>query len=316
MKVISKTPNIPYSNKTHTKHSQQFESHEPKARIINFYNINQNKFLNKTQQITKNLKVNDIKKVYDTSMKLNHIVIKDKHDLMLEEDLKIYKAEVEKRFKNSEVNSTYKFPRKEVEKESYINSEENKMISIYDNKKSLVIPKKTQSLERNHRRLKVSSYLSSILQHFLNDINHSKISFCNVKKTDTNKEPKTSLGIYTLKIKKVNKRNKLQRQCVSHSEESKAEERSKINSFIEVPAKNNVRRHMRTQTYSSKEVIKPIKDHKYKKNVTKEYSNKFTEQRGHNVDSHLTTKPSLVGYKRGRKKLATTMNMTKYLSKV
>eukprot|EP00826_Nyctotherus_ovalis_P058346 TRINITY_DN8007_c0_g1_i17.p2 TRINITY_DN8007_c0_g1~~TRINITY_DN8007_c0_g1_i17.p2 ORF type:complete len:354 (-),score=38.56 TRINITY_DN8007_c0_g1_i17:128-1189(-) len=348
MKIINYQSKTPFStsSKAHKKSSQDAEPHKFPINILNLYNTTKNNFLNKTRKIENNAQmniINGVKKVCNTSMKLSCANVKDKHEQMIEEDFKRYVEEVEKRFRKSETNGVYAFPRKGKESaaESYVSSAENRVVSIYeDNAHSGVntAAKKARSQERNPRSLKTNSNLCSILHSLLakgdqrkKPKSYSKMSFYNTQAIDFNRLPKTTIGIYAgdnYKIQGVRFCSKPQRQYTFHSEESKANEQAKANhSFIEISGKSvtrNVRGHTRTHTYNNREIkgyyklaseFRPVKDAKHQKSKTgsnikiiKEHSSK---QRKRNVDLYTANKISLTGKVRGRTLLTNTLNVGK-----
>lgn len=325
-KEKSKTPDLSKLKKLYilqinkAKNQQQNDNE-----LIDIRNL-----LNKTQQISHN-----------GNLKKN----KSKHEQMLEEDLKLYKAEVENRFKKSDANRNYIYPRLYGNNadDSNFHYSEGKVVSIYDtnilvssSRESLTI-KKSQSQER--KKLKMTGHLHSILKGFIREEAktkcQSKESFYNTQKLDFNKQIndcKTTMESYTGISSQTQKielhQNEKRKQA--HSEEPRIDERSReILSLIESTNFKEFRikkKHCRTHTYNLKET-KGIqttinekrcgKDVNHRKSKTRsnmkgkiDSLNNITAHKGRNFGSHITNKVLLGGKARGRNQLANTLNFS------
>ena len=134
------------------------QAHHQKANTqnINIYNIihnGNNNQISKIPQMGQDPRIyitTNFEKTYDQPLRL----VKDKHQLMLEQELKNYKAEVEMKYQNSAVNQTYAFPRTsltiaECSNKASIVNEENIPVSIYDGlpgTDSSILPRKKRAI--------------------------------------------------------------------------------------------------------------------------------------------------------------------------
>jgi len=144
----SKTPDRQFvKNKivVSTDKDRNRQTHHKKANTqnINIYNIihninsGSNNNLGKTQQITQDPHIYitaNFEKTYDTPLKVPKAKPKDKHEMMLEKELRAYKIEVETKFKSSSVNMSYVYPRI---------SQEKNIVEVDLNNKSLNNPDDT-----------------------------------------------------------------------------------------------------------------------------------------------------------------------------
>lgn len=152
------------------------ENHHRKAKTqnINIYKIIHG---NKPQIIGES-KVNGHK----TPLELFRNKEENKHETQLEDELKMFRAEIEFRYSNSNVNKKYSFPRKVfVDKFKEVNSSERIPMSIYDDtimNKELneghsksIITKKSRSQERSEvQRLHMNGNLKKFMQNILNNL--------------------------------------------------------------------------------------------------------------------------------------------------
>jgi len=316
------------------KYEQKGKQHKSGTGVINIYNIvHNNNFLNKTQQIQKDPQIcitTNIKKC---------IKPKNTHEQMLEQDLQLYKAEVEKRFKKSDVNRTYVYPRIGISEndviDCYLTSGENNLVSIYSSEinKMRVSTNKSRSQEKNV--IKLNGCLHSILKRVLRQKSNeretkakSKESFYSTQKLEFGSqahERKTAMESYLVANNQRN--NPLK---ASHSKEPKIEEKSKeIFSLLEsisMNSKKPKKKHYRTNTCNircSKVMKQSINEMYYEKNPrhykskTKSSSkdNVFSLSRGKWAGGQITTKLSFLGKHKGRNELVNTMNLNSFIKK-
>eukprot|EP00826_Nyctotherus_ovalis_P062668 TRINITY_DN9111_c0_g2_i3.p1 TRINITY_DN9111_c0_g2~~TRINITY_DN9111_c0_g2_i3.p1 ORF type:complete len:333 (+),score=81.60 TRINITY_DN9111_c0_g2_i3:73-1071(+) len=309
----------------------------------------------KTQQISKDPQVcitTNIKKVCNTSAAAKP---KETHEQMLDQDLRLYKAEVEKRFQKSEVNRSYVYPRTGVKEtdiiDCYFNPTTSSFVSIYSSEMDRGrvrdrVGNKSRSQDRSVVRLNGSlhSILKKILKEKTDEVEtYAKESFYSTQKIELNSqadERKTAMESYmgaNILATRGNAHEELNasRKEIVHSEEPKIEEKSKeLLSLLESIGMNgpkSKKKHFRTHTCNVKCIkgikksgneIRGVKHPKHHKNKTKS-SMKFTKEtlnisllpRGKQSGTQLTNKVLLLGRGRGRNQLTNTVNLSSFIKK-
>jgi len=157
---------------------------------INIYNIINKNTLKKPVLLTQEQNSFALEKTFDIPSQLVKPKPKSRHDFELEQELKLYRSEIEFRFKNSKVNQTYIYPRKggTTSPESNYHTSWTEMIpvSIYDvdmmernnsTKHKLKIP---QRKSRSHD--KTGLYIKGNIHNYIKDIIKTNLHKDNLKK--------------------------------------------------------------------------------------------------------------------------------------
>lgn len=336
--------------------TQNVQHHKSGTGVINIYNIihGNNNILNKTQQVSKDPQIcitTNIKKVYKAPAAKSE----ETHEQMLDQDLRLYRAEVEKRFQRSEVNRTYVYPRCGVREsdiiDCYFNPNNSNPVSIYSSEMGGGRTRdragnKSRSQDRSAVRLNGSlhSILRKILKEKAGEVEAKvKESFYSTQKLEFNSqadERKTAMESYTGANALATRGNaheelNASRKGIARSEEPRIEEKSKeLLSLIESIGMAGIKpkkKHFRTHTCNVKCIkgikkssneMRSVKHPKHRKSKTKS-SMKLTKEtlntsllpRGKQLGMQLTSKVLLLGRGRGRNQLTNTVNLSSFIKK-